>query len=113
MGEKSGGGGGHRPTSGPYAGNQRILDPIVVAPLNVTKPADAAESFQSLWDAVATGRDASPTPQQWGAWWDQLMTSQERVAPLTSQACAVAADCLGTSIATGDCICKMTNGMLV
>jgi len=84
--EKSGGGGGHKQTAGPFAGNQRVLDPTVVAPLNVTKSAGAVDSFQSLWDIVATERDASPTPQQWGAWWDQLSSSQERVAPLTSQA---------------------------
>jgi len=108
------GGGGHKQKSGPFAGNQRVLDPVVATTVNITKSVGATDSFNNLWDVVATKRqDGTPTPQQWGAWWDELAASQERVAPITSQACSASANCLGTSIETGDCICKTIVGALV
>jgi len=105
---QTGGGGspGHKKKKGPFAGNQRLLDPRLMALSNVTVVPGTADSFDSMWDTVSAGRTAEPSPEQWGEWWEELLPSQTRVAPLTAGACEAASDCLGISVMTGDCVCK-------
>lgn len=97
-----------------FAGNERVLDPFAVAALNITKPADAADSFTELWQQVVSAREQKePSASQWVAWWQAYRGSQTRLAPVTARACADVDTCIGTDLMSGDCVCKAASAVQV
>jgi len=100
-----------------WSGNQRILDPILVPSqaLNATTPAGAETVFMQVWNKVAARRK-NPFPIQantWLQWWSTLAASQARLAPLTARAGCSEDSCIGIMAASGECVCKRAESVLV
>ena len=80
----------------------------------MTKVAAAVAPVDKAWAAVAAmRRNASAThheltPDDWQAQYDALlhaMPQEAAVQPLSARACADLDRCIGTTIASGDCVC--------
>lgn len=88
------------------AGNKRLLDPSVIHS-NASLAADAASAFEQVWQRAVSERAAGNVSTSIVAsWWDSLVVSQVRLAPLTARSCSDVSGCIGTDTATGDCVCK-------
>merc|ERR1712048_1403287 len=83
-----------------FPGNQRVLDPEVVAAqsLNATLPAGARAAFLKVWTEVANRRkNLWPiSPKGWTDYWAALTASQARLAPSTARAGCAEDRCIGT-----------------
>lgn len=100
-----------------FAGNQRVLDPEVMASqaMNATVAAGARDVFVQVW-AEVLDRKKNPFPigdSQWAKWWGMLTDSQARLAPLTARAGCSDDLCIGTMAVSGKCVCKHAKVMVV
>jgi hypothetical protein len=101
-----GNGGSFDKSSVAAAGNQRFLDPTV-AHTNASLPGAAAGQFQELWQSAFAARKAgSVSASNVDFWWSSLLEVQVRLAPLISGACIATSLCIGTTIASDDCVCR-------
>lgn len=97
--------GGHHSGSVSVAGNKRIIDPTNIH-TNASLSLSAFSDFEQVWSLAESAWNlGTPSAEQWSQWWTSLEESQVRVAPMSYSACEDS-DCIGTSIADKDCICK-------
>jgi len=93
-----------------FRGNQRFLDPTVLATgaLNATVAASSNSSFWSVFRDVAMARSLTtpPTISQWEDWWAKLTLDQIQLAPLTARSCSKPQHCVGTDVVTQECVCR-------
>jgi len=96
------------PLSLRFPGNQRLLDPLSAASLNVSFPPNATATYEQLWaEAKAARRQgARPSAARVKEWWARLAPAMVPLAPLSASSCADVDGCIGVHAASGDCVCR-------